>query len=103
MTPDYAKTTRKIAVESLVIDGEYESGEMAGCDLGDFGFRCPYALFSPELQCNVGGPYSSREHAASALQAMLEGKMIPFVFSSSVHVVAVWTVTGAVSPWYRRG
>lgn len=90
---------RNIAIESLVVDGESdEDNQMAGCDEGEKGFHPPFALFSPDLQHNVGGPYAEREHAQQALDTMLKGGMVPYTDDSTV----TWTVKGKPSRWYDK-
>lgn len=89
---------KKVPVESLVIDGESdESGQMGACD-GHIGFHPPYALFSPDLQENVGGPYATYGHAEAALQLIVAGKMVPYTDKAGI----VWTVGGKVSSWYDK-
>ena len=87
-----------IAIENLVIDGERdEDGMMGGCDEGEAGFHAPFALFSPDLQTNVGGPYATREHAAAAHKAMLNGDMVPYTNQN-----VTFTVNGKPSLWYDK-
>lgn len=84
-----------VPVENLVIDGENEGGQMEGCDKGEKGFHAPFAIFSPDLQVNVGGPYANREHAEAALQFIKDGKMVPYT-----NTAETWTVNGKPSVWY---
>lgn len=85
-----------VAIESLTIDGEKE-GTMQGCDRDEPGFAPPFAIFSPDLQTNVGGPYASRDHASEAHSLMLAGVMVPYTDQP-----VSWTVGGKPSPWYDR-
>jgi hypothetical protein len=88
-----------IAVESLIIDGEAdESNQMQGCDDGEAGFHPPFALFSADLQMNVGGPYAKRSHAEEALKVMKAGGMVPYTTNAEV----IWTVNGQPSVWYDK-
>lgn len=86
---------RQVPVEDIVIDGESnESNQMATfCE--DEGFHAPFALFSPELQTNVGGPYATHAHAEAALEAIKAGNMVPYG-------PAQWTIDGKPSPWYEK-
>lgn len=89
----------KVAIESLVIDGEsVYDGTMGGMDKGEEGFRPPFALFSPDLQVNVGGPYASYDHAEAALDVMKRGGMVPYTDKPDV----IWTVGGKPSVWYDK-
>jgi hypothetical protein len=80
-------------VENLVIDGESEDGAMAGD-----GQNPPFALFSPDLQRNVGGPYAKRKHAEKALKAIKQGLMVPYDSDAACS----WTIDGKLSPWYDK-
>ncbi len=84
----------RVAVESLVIDGE-KDGSMQGCTAGERGFHAPFALFSPDLQANVGGPYALRSHAEDAKKVMMTGGMVPYTNNA-----VTWTVNGKPSEWY---
>lgn len=87
-----------IAVESLLIEGESnESNQMESCD-NEQDCHPPFALFCPDLQRNVGGPYATAHHAYEAKEAMLRGKMVPYDSDPSV----TWTAEGNPSPWYDR-
>jgi hypothetical protein len=93
------KQPKRVAIESLVIDGEsVYDGTMGGMDKGEDNFRPPYALFSPDLQANVGGPYASYDHAEAAKEVMLKGGMVPYTNDSTV----TWTVKGKPSSWYDK-
>lgn len=86
---------RNIAIENLVIDGESDAeNQMSGCDSGK-GFHAPFAIFSPDLQRNVGGPYASFQCASDALKAIQRGKMIPYTDAA-----VTWTIKGKPSRWY---
>lgn len=63
-------------LDNIVIDGT-EFGEPDNDMVGD-GPKPPFALFSPDLQCNIGGPYAEKAHAEAALQAMKDGKLNPY-------------------------
>ncbi len=62
-------------LDNIVIDGT-ENGEFEGDATNP-----PFALFSPELQATIGGPYAKREHAEEALAMMREGVLNPFFTS----------------------
>lgn len=85
-----------VATEELTIDGESDAdGTMEGCDKDEEGFHAPFAIFSPDLQMNVGGPYAKRAHAAAALKLIQQGKMIPYT-----NEPVMWTVNDVLSKWY---
>ena len=63
-------------INNVVIDGMTENDQWQG----DGNFP-PFALFSPDLQDYVGGPYAQRQHAEEALEAMKDGKIDPFLSS----------------------
>lgn len=65
-------------IDNVVIDGTAEDGTFQGD-----GEQPPFALFSPDLQENIGGPYAEREHANAALGAMKAGIIRPFFSSFS--------------------
>ena len=56
-----------------IIDGENEDGQMSSD-----GQNAPFAIFCPELQCNVGGPYAERAHAEAALELIEKGVMMGY-------------------------
>lgn len=60
-------------LDNVVVDGTAEDGTFQGD-----GELPPFALFSPDLQENIGGPYATREHAAAALTIMKQGIIRPF-------------------------
>ena len=76
-------------VEDIVIDGTGEDGSM----MGD-GEKPPFALFSPNRQENVGGPYATREHADAALEAIRQGVMIPYTSGP-----CAWSLNGKPHPF----
>ncbi len=91
--------TKIVNVENIIIDGENKNdGNMEACEKGEKGFRAPFALFSPDLQANVGGPYAKREHAQAALNTMLKGQMVPY----TNEVNLVWNVKRKPSKWYQE-
>lgn len=73
---------QRIPVEDIVIDGTNEEGQM---ETG--AANTPFALFSPTLQTNVGGPYAELNHAQAALDAIKSRKMLPYGF-------CIWTIDG---------
>ncbi len=78
-------------VENIIIDGESDcEGTMCGMDKGEEGFHPPFALFSPDLQVNVGGPYASYDHAEAALELIKKGVMVPYTNRANV----IWTING---------
>ena len=80
-------------IEDLVVDGDTEGGAMDGD-----GTLPPFALFSPALQENVGGPYATRQHADAALDLIRQGRMVPYT-----NRPITWTVDGRPSRWYEGG
>jgi hypothetical protein len=72
-------------------------GRGARGEVGEKGFRAPFALFSIDLQANVGGPYAKREHAQAALDTIKKGGMVPYTNNA-----VVWTVNGKPSKWYDK-
>jgi hypothetical protein len=87
-----------IPVENLIVDGEsQDEGVMTAAD-DDASCGPPFALFSPDLQVNVGGPYATREHANAALELIKQGGMIPYTFGPH----ATWTIDGKPSKWYDK-
>lgn len=98
MNEEALNPTPESSIESLVIDGEWlDAGVMMECSAGDSGFIAPFALFSPDLQQNVGGPYASFDHAEAARQLMLKGDVIPYTTRA-----VTWTIKGKPSPWYDK-
>ena len=79
---------KECPIENLVIDGD--SGDAMMAD----GTRPPFALFSPDLQQNVGGPYAKRKHAKAALKLIKKGRMIPYT-----NFPCTWTIDGKPSKW----
>jgi hypothetical protein len=90
-------TQKRLAIESLVVDGE-KDGTMQGYTPGERGFKPPFAIFSPDLQHNVGGPYASAKDALKAITLMRGGAMVPYTDDATV----VWTVNGRPSEWYEK-
>lgn len=80
-------------IEDLVVDGESEDEGMMTAD----GTNPPFALFSPDLQKNVGGPYAERKHAETAFEVMMQGGMIPYTST-----FVIWTIGGKPSKWYDK-
>lgn len=79
-----------VAIEELVIDGTGEDGSMEGVLPGER-LDAPFAVFSPTLQCNVGGPYAKYKHAEQALNCFKSGKMLPYTQEP-----VIWTFKGEV-------
>lgn len=90
---------RMLAIESLVVEGESNAeNQMTLCDI-EQDFHPPFALFCPDLQCNVAGPFAAASHAYAAKETMLAGRMVPY----DNHPSSIWTVGGKPSPWYGEG
>lgn len=61
------------ANRQLVVDGTDQYGHFAGD-----GDQPPFAVFDVALQDNIAGPYTSREAAEAARQAILKGEPARF-------------------------
>jgi hypothetical protein len=85
---------KECPIENLIVDGESQDEGMMTAD----GTRPPFAIFSPDLQQNVGGPYAEREHANAALGIIKQAGMIPYTTGFSV----TWTIDGKPSKWYDK-
>lgn len=64
-------------IDNVVIDGT-QDGDMVTMMNGDT-MEPPFALFSPDLQTNIGGPYATKEHAEAALALIKQGVMNPYL------------------------
>jgi len=67
----------------LIVDGTAEDGTFQGD-----GESAPFAVFSPELQRNVAGPFATRAQAqatADALTALMQWHTLPATAVAQLH------------------